>query len=304
MIEVRKAFAEDYEAVLPLLLKFNPSKEVWKALFTNHWTHPENYFGYVLTDNFKVVGYLGGIFSNREINGQVEKFCNLSAWIIDESYKKHGLSLFLPILQLEDYTITNFSSAEKTYIISKKLGFEDINTRLVYIPPIPQLAGKRKVEIEIDTPDFEKHLDAKDQKIYKDHLKFKAHHIVLSDENEYCYLIIKKEPAYIRIVYYLNSVFRKIFKTNMVQEKLLLGRVHYMSNKRFFGSSVNAFTAAICGKLRIIGLLLDERWLKGSNVMYKKPYKTFSTPVFKTKSLQGEEIDTLYSEHFLINTNS
>jgi hypothetical protein len=301
MTTVRKALAEDFEAVLPLLLHFNADAEKWKALFFNHWQHQEDYYGFVLTDGDRIVGFLGAIFSSREINGRKEKFCNLSTWIVDEHYKKHGLSLFLPVLELEDYTVTNFSSAEKTYIISKKLGFEDVEFNLQYVFPFPRFGFKDNIKLEYSLPRICQILHGPDLRIFEDHIKFDCHHILITRGEEYCYLILKKTKAYLKPVYYMNRIFQKVLKTSFIQENAFLGHVHYVSNKPLFKEVIAGAVFPVCAKLKVLGLLLNSSWLTGVDDVSIQPYKTFSSPLFKSKTIQKENIDTLYSEIFLIN---
>lgn len=300
MIEVRKAYADDYLEVLPLLLKFNSSIDTWRKLFTNHWQHPENYFGFVLTDSGKVIGYLGTIFSERLIKGKNEKFCNLSTWIIDENYNKHGLSLFLPVLELEGYTVTNFSSADKTYVISKKLGFEDLGSDLRFISPWPKIRLNKDIEVFTQKESLAVFLEEPDRKIWQDHNSFNCIHIVLRKGTETCYLILKKKRADLKVIYYLNRVINVIFKSNIIRDKAFLGQIHYVSNKVLFAQVIDAVSWQLSWKFGLLGLLCEASWL-GEKAKDKKSFKVFSTPLFKSQTVNRENIDSLYSETFVLN---
>ena len=81
MTIVRRAVAIDFEETYPLFVKFNNShlsKEDWRQLFVDHWRSNEGYFGYVLEDKERIVGFLGLMFSRRVINVKEEKFCNIN----------------------------------------------------------------------------------------------------------------------------------------------------------------------------------------------------------------------------------
>lgn len=300
MITVRKAYAEDYEEVLPLLLKFNADSSKWENLFKNHWHNKEDYFGFVLVNGEKIIGFLGTIFSTRFINGQEKKFCNLSSWVVDNQYKKHGLSLFLPVLELEDYTITNFSSAEKTYIISKKLGFEDLESdfRVLY-PSFNLLSLSRKAEVVFDHQLIIRTLSAKDLKIFEDHKKFKCVHILIKSGGDYCYLIIRKSKAYLRSIYYLNRLVSLVFRSDYVANNVFLGHLHYISNKELFCTSYKSIVNKVCAKKRLLGLLVDQRQL-GRELTLRNQYKVFATPIFRSTHVSRKDVDSLYSESFLL----
>ena len=79
MAIVRKAVLQDFQKAYPLFVKFNNprlSKNDWQQLFVDHWRSNEGYFGYVLEDKERIVGFLGLMFSRRVINVKEEKFCN------------------------------------------------------------------------------------------------------------------------------------------------------------------------------------------------------------------------------------
>ena len=66
MTIVRKALVDDFDDTYPLLKNFNNSalaKENWKQLLISHWKTDTDYYGYVLVDDKKVVGYLGMLFA-------------------------------------------------------------------------------------------------------------------------------------------------------------------------------------------------------------------------------------------------
>ena len=98
MTVVRKALVDDFDDTYPLLKNFNNSalaKEDWKQLFINHWKTDTDYFGYVLIDGKKVVGYLGMLFAIKVIQGEPHKLCNISSWIVQKQYRNDlQVSLF------------------------------------------------------------------------------------------------------------------------------------------------------------------------------------------------------------------
>jgi hypothetical protein len=303
MAEVRKAYAEDFENIYPLLGKmdgYRMGKETWKKLFIRHWGQEEDYFGWVLDDNGSIGGYLGAIFSTRLIDGKLQKFCNLSTWIIDEKYRKQGLSLFLPVLALEDYTVTNFSSADKTYIISKKLGFEDTSTEFRLITPsVFSAFGNSEVELVFEKEAIRKILNEADLKIFEDHLKFNALQVVLKKGNDYSFLVLKKAKADLKSVYYLNRIFQLVFRTDLVRRNAMVGQIHYLSNKPLFAKYYQAATSRICLKYGLLGLFYNKSYL-AQGLAEVKDYKVFATPIFKSAEVKPAEVDSLYSEYFLL----
>lgn len=65
-----------FEEIHQLLLDFNNSditKDDWRNLFSHSWKGDDDQYGYVLVDGGKIVGFLGTIFSEREVDGTDRK---------------------------------------------------------------------------------------------------------------------------------------------------------------------------------------------------------------------------------------
>ena len=142
MVTVKKATVKDVDKLLPLLLELdsiNQTNEEWERLFKLHWDDNQNYFGYVMYDEDKAVGFLGLLFSRRVVKDKTSKFCNISSWIVRKEYRRQSLHLLLPVLELDNYTITVLTCNAGTYFITKKLGFIDLEVGQRVILPLPSL---------------------------------------------------------------------------------------------------------------------------------------------------------------------
>jgi GNAT superfamily N-acetyltransferase len=108
---VEKLAPEAFSDVLPLLRAHDPQApdEAWRNLLAPPWERPEDYCGYGLVAEGRVVGFCGYLFSERLLGGRRERFCNVTTWVVEERYRGQSLSLFLPALKLEDTTVTDLS---------------------------------------------------------------------------------------------------------------------------------------------------------------------------------------------------
>ena len=98
MVSIRKALASDFEEIYLFFLKNHTTttsipKDDWRKLFIRHWCKPEDSFGYVIIDNDRIRGFLGTIFSYRLINDSLQKFCNLSTWVVSKDYRSYSNGL-------------------------------------------------------------------------------------------------------------------------------------------------------------------------------------------------------------------
>ena len=85
MPNIEKTKPEDFPAIVPLLEEFDNAsikRSDWQRIFAYDWSKDESIVGYHLEEQGKVVGFLGGIFSKRLINGRMENLCNLTSWIV------------------------------------------------------------------------------------------------------------------------------------------------------------------------------------------------------------------------------
>src|ERR1700691_3014527 len=138
--EVRAVGEEAFEDVYPLFGGFptkSMSKEDWRRmLFAYPWSdNPKR--GFALYVDGQAVGFLGTIFSARELAGRMERVCSLSSWIVLPEHRDASIKLVTPILRLKDHTILNPTPSPVAYEIFKKLGFVPLESERLILPPVP-----------------------------------------------------------------------------------------------------------------------------------------------------------------------
>lgn len=286
MILLRKALAEDFEGIYPLFQELNSpdiTKEEWRQIFLKHWDRDEDYFGYVLIDLDRIVGFIGLIFSRRSIDGKPRKFCNYTSWVVKKEYQGRGLglSLILETIKLTDYTITNLTANIKTVAMFKRLGFKELETNFKILIPAPSLnIFSDNCRIETDTGRIKGLLSRDALKIYKDHSGFNCIHLVIQSGHGNSYLIMK----------------------NTKRKKMPLAQIHYISDLDVFLKCLSAAMVKICLRLKIFGLLIEERFLKGHKVRYAITSRLpHPLKLFKSSTLEKDKItDNLYTELFIL----
>ena len=283
---IKEARKEDFEMIYPLLQELDNSlsKADWSQLFINHYGGDEDYYGYAVFNGEKAVGFIGMIFSEKLINGRLEKICNLTTWIVKKEYRKKGIGIKL-LAELDrlvnDYTLVGLTPAENTMQAYKMFGFKDLDTKAKIVLPIPTLELLfNKCSIESEQSVLDKRLSVSDLKLYHDHLKFKNLHFIIMTKSDYCYFIAKKAR----------------------RKKLLLAEIHYISNYPLFLKYLSRIRVLACLHLKVFGLLLDERILRGNEIKYSIDCDT--SRIFMSKSLdRGDIADNLYTELLLLPIN-
>lgn len=283
-VSVRKCYKEDFEKVYSLLLDFqNPyiTKDQWRQLFINPWGSFEDYCGYILVNGEAIVGFLGTIFSKRYLNGQEYKFCNLSSWIVKPEYRAKSISLLFPILKLKDYTITNLTGAPALYNLFKKLGFKDLGLYRFIFPPLPpvKLIGRRKCHVIGDHNIIKNKLNKNDLIIFNDHVNYHCIHLIIASDLGNCYIVA----------------------TRVLKRGLPFIYIHYINNLSVFTEDIYKAIFQILIKHKSLGIIVDERLLKGRKFSLAIKNQVPNFKVYKSLSLQPEDIDNLYTEFILLN---
>jgi hypothetical protein len=195
MVSLQKVDASMFDRVYPLLREHDPSldRTTWQRLFNYQWFHPEDYCGYGLFDDDRVVGYLGLIFSQRAIASQVERFCNLSTWIVQEPYRGHSLSMMLPVIKLRNYTLTDLSPFPEVAELAKRLGFKELDLKLKLLLPFGfpfQVLNSNHLQISHNPSLIQTILKGEDLKLFLDHQSYpNCKHLTIFSNTQYCYLI-------------------------------------------------------------------------------------------------------------------
>lgn len=287
MGKVRKAREDDFDKVLGLLLSIGGASidvERWKRLFTNHWNTEEDYFGYVLMDGERAVGFLGMIFSRRKIGALLLKVCNLTSWVVEEKFRTESLKLIEPIAQMNDYLITNFTAQKKVSFILKRYGFNELDKHWIIIPPIvtpSTLVLKWRCKFITDVREIEDVVIGNDLQLFEDHKKFQCGHIVIQNNGGYCY-----------IVYHRSC-----------RKGLPFAYIDHISDTDFFLKHLAYLRIAVAIHARAVAIIVDERLLKKrmAALSFRRKMPGPSIKIYRCgQNVDPAMIDNMYSELVLL----
>jgi hypothetical protein len=145
MANVEKADISMYDGVHELLGDFGRPLD-WRSLFTHGWDTEEKCPGYVIIDQGRIVGFIATIFSDRLIDGRIERFCNLSSWIVRKQQHDtySGNHLLKAAFARQDIHISSLSAREGPTAVSKSLGLKVLDDRVRVVPDALNLITCRK----------------------------------------------------------------------------------------------------------------------------------------------------------------
>lgn len=181
----------------------------WIRAMTPNWEVAQPNYGFLLRQHGRVVGAHLALYSERTIDGRVQRFCNLGTWAVAEEHRAAGLRLLRSILRQKDFTFTDLTPNRKIIALNERLGFSRLDTSRVAALNIPWPMWSRRVQLVDDPDEIGELLDGKDLRIYRDHTEAAAaRHVVLRNGNRHCYVMfrcdygrIKFRPTFGTILY-------------------------------------------------------------------------------------------------------
>lgn len=197
-IAVRPAEVRDVEKICELLHRASVTgdfdladREVWYGLFSYHWIHNKPDLGFVLAHGDEIVGFLGTIYSKREINGKEGIVCNFSSWYVSPQYRGWGISLLNAAIR-EDVTYTSLTPGPLSQQIFKMLGFASCsNLRLLMPPSLHPDTLRHPLPIIVSDPTLVRPLlDRQQQQVFDDHAAY-CLQLLLKEDNDQAYIIVR-----------------------------------------------------------------------------------------------------------------
>lgn len=278
-IRVSPITGSDVRAVAEFLhahLNDRVSADAWERSISVPWSVSAPNHGFMLVDDQNnVVGAYLAFYSERTIDGQCERFCNLGAWCVLPEHRFHSLRLLKALLAQDGYHFTDLSPSGNVVPVNTRLKFEFLDTATALMPnlPWPTLPGRQSVSS--DPAVIEQTLTGPDLKLYRDHVgAAAAHHVVLRGGGEWCYV-----------------VFRRDRRKNLP----LFASVLHVSNPALFRRMIRPFSRHLLLRHGIPATLVELR-VAGHRpwpaVMLRSPRRK----MFKSSRLAPERIDYLYSE--------
>ena len=191
------------------------------------------------------------------------------------------MDLLSPILDLDDYTITTFSSSPPAFkIFTGHFEFQTLDTHEVIIPRLITLPAvfNRRPKIIHNSSQIDQHLTEEEKIIFKHHSIFNCQHLLIRWKQEQLYLIAKKK----------------------LKKQLPFHKIYYLNSTDLFLKNLSFFRFHLPRVLKSFGFIIDSRFLK-KKIIPVSLRKEFSVPMlYRSRRVQPNQIDYLYSEYFLL----
>ena len=167
------------------------SADQWAAAMVPSWNSEPANRGYLLAAEGEVVGANLLYWSEREVDGQREHFCNLAALCVRSDHRPHTVRLLRAALGRRDVNFTDLSPSGNVVEIDRRLGFVPLDTTTALVPtvPLPWPQGTRLVTA---LDEIDELLDGSERQVFHDHRGARAaRHLVVVRGSEHCYVIYR-----------------------------------------------------------------------------------------------------------------
>lgn len=247
----------------------------WARAVRVPWPVEAPNHGFMLLDQSDIVGVYLAFYSSRMIGGQAERFCNLGAWCVSPKYRLHSLQLLRALLRQPGYHFTDLSPSGNTVPINERLKFSHLDTATALMPNLPWPSWPGRYRVSSERTMIERVLSGRELQIYRDHQRAQAaHHLVMSLGDDQCYVI-----------------FRRDRRRNLP----LFASVLYVSNPPLFRKMAGIFGRHLLVCHRVPVTLMELR-VVGGQPAASVLLRSSRPKMFKSDSLQPDQIDYLYSE--------
>lgn len=247
----------------------------WERAVTVPWRVDAPNHGYMLVDGGRVVGAYLAYYAHRDVDGRLERFCNLGAWCVAPEHRYQSVRLLRALLAQDGYHFTDLSPSGSVVSLNTRLKFQPLDTATALIPNLPWPSVPGQHRITGDPAVIEATLTGSTLDIYRDHAgAAAARHLVLTRGPEYCYVMFRKDrrkglPVFASILYASNPDLLRALARPLARHLLFRhGALATLVELRVAG-----------GRPRPSFRLASHR------------YK-----MYKSASLKPDQIDNLYSE--------
>ncbi|MEU4424426.1 hypothetical protein AB0F81_27720 [Actinoplanes sp. NPDC024001] len=246
----------------------------WKVDAPNHGVM-------LLDDSGALAGALLAYYSEREIAGHTERFCNLGAWCVLPEQRFHSLKLLKSLLAQPGYHFTDLSPSGNVVPINTRLGFRSLDTATALIPNLPWPSLPRRGRAVTSRPErLRAALTGPDLALHLDHAEAAAaRQVLLTDGDRTCLVIFRRDR-------------RKGLP--------LFGTILHVSDREVFRRLRGRLLRHLLVRHGVL-LTLAELRVTGERPRLSALLPSHRHKMFRSDSLGPDDIDYLYSELVCLN---
>lgn len=282
-IGVRPTTPSDTDEICGLLEEGfgGPAADDWRPLCTFNWGD-DGPRGFVLTDGDKIVGYLGTIYVQREINGKTGTVCNYSSYYVAPAYRGRGLARTLIAASVSDERMTYISHtpAPPTQRALESFDFAVLDRRMLLFPPglNAETLWRSRADIDVNQRTVRASLGPAERRIFDDHASYDCLQMTARDAGGTAYLVVKRRQRRVKRV------------------AVPFSQILYCSAPDVLVRNLERIKLAIMRQQKTFGIAMNERLLPQA----PRAIKEEGIAQYRSPNFSPSELDLLYSEFVLL----
>lgn len=247
----------------------------WARVMTEPWKADGPNHGFMLSDGSAVTGAYLAFYSERNVGGRVERFCNLGAWCVRPQARAHSVRLLTALLAQPGYHFTDLSPSGNVVALGTRLRFRQLDTSTALVPALPLPTVALRTRISEDPEVIDAALAGAELDIYHDHAHAAAaRHLLLTSGHGSCYVM-----------------FRKVRRRRLP----LFATILYVSNPDVFRQGTAALSRHLLVHHGVLATLAELR-IVGQRPRLSVMLASSRPKMYRSASLAPGQIDDLYSE--------
>jgi hypothetical protein len=247
----------------------------WTRSLRHEWSASRPNYGAQIRDDGKLAGVMLALYSEQEIGGRMEAFCNPHSWCVLPEYRNQGIGLVLHLIKQPGYHFTMLTPNPKVAQIFRGLRFKDLDDGLYLFPNLPSASAPlRGIRVEAAPERIAAMLPGPLRRDFELHRRIPWLRFLAAGKGD--------------------DVCLLVYKTTTVK-RLPCARVIHVSDPAAFGR----YRAALQNHLLLReGLMLSRVESRFLGVAPPLTYRSRRTQakLFSSKSIEGSQIRDLYSE--------
>lgn len=284
---IRPITRTDVDAVAALLHgrhMANLSAERVRAIVLHDWPVDRPNYGYLLEAEGRAVGCILAAYSERQIRGRAERFCNIGTWYVEPQFRNYSLPLSWKFRELWGrYTMTALTANE-----TSRAGFERARYQTLAEGYDLYLPGQRAANTRLTgarvlggADAVAPELDPADRRILDDHRPYGLGHFLLT---------ARGEPGYAYVVTRRTRIWRR--------ELVPASEILYVSNRELARRYFERLMLGVLWGERSLVLASERRFLGEDPPAGRRTVPRLR--FFRSETLGAADVDNLYSEAVLL----
>lgn len=278
-VTLKPILPEDVERVADFLhghLNSRLSVGDWTRAINTGWAEmPQPNHGFMLEREGEVVGANLAFYSSREIDGAIERVCNVSALCVRDEWRAHTVRLIRALLKQREYSFTDLSPSGNVVAMDERLGFVRLDTSTT---ARPNLIGRtpRDVVVISDHDQIERTLSGKDLRIFLDHRGCAAaRHVVLRKGERNCYIV---------------------FRIDRRKRLRVFASLLYVGDPALYAQHGRHLGGFMVRRHRALVTLVERRLVSALTLRGPQMALSGRPKMYKSERLLANQVDYLYSE--------